>query len=151
MPTPTKFTAANRQKILEALQVGASRNVAAAVAGIDAGTLSRWLDKGKSASAESNWARFLAEVTQAEAQPKMRALGVIYRAMEDRPDLAWKFIERRVDGFAPPMPNATPPAQPVRIQLTLHDGSLPSLGEVVEGEIVDEQDSSPGPASLPSA
>lgn len=147
---PSKFTAANRQKVLEALQVGASRRVASAVAGIGSATLARWVEKGRSSPADSPWARFLAEVEEAEAHPKMRALGVIYQAMPDRPELAWKFIERRVDGFEPPVANAVVPVQPVTIQLTLHDGSLPALGEVIEGEIV-EPDSLPDPASLPAA
>ena len=32
----------------------------------------------------------------------MRALGIVYRELPNDPMLAWKFLERREPGFAPP-------------------------------------------------
>ena len=58
--------------------------------------------------------KFHDAVLQAEAEPRTRALGIIWREMENRPDLAWKFIERQEPGFAPPQ--ATPPAQPQQVR-----------------------------------
>ena len=142
MPTPTKFTADRRKRIIEALQIGASRNTAAAVAGIDPATLLRWLQRGKSAGESTNWRKFFLAVAEAEAHPRMRALGVIYRAMEDKPDLAWKFIERRESGYAPPMPRELhSPATPVVIQLSLSDGAQLALADsFIEGEVVSVED-----------
>lgn len=152
MPTPTKFTTETRKKILEALQVGASRRTAAAIARVDEATLRRWMDQGKSGGEGSRFREFYDQVLEAEAHPKMRALGIIYRAMEDKPDFAWKFAERRESGFAPPLPAAasTAPAQ-VQIQLSFHDGGpLPSVVQsFIEGEAV-EQDEEPSPRSLPA-
>ena len=133
MPRPTKFTAETRRKILEALTVGASRQTAAAIAGVDGSALSKWLKRGEEATeAESRFAEFRREVLEAEATPRMRALGVIYREMPDNPTLAWKFIERREPGFAPPMPSApAQPSGPVVIQLSLSDGRPIALADTV--------------------
>ncbi len=57
--------------------------------------------------------------------------------MPNRPDLAWKFIERREPGFERPMPAAQRTESPQVIQLVLHDGSP---FHVIEGEVIDEQD-----------
>src|ERR1051326_2460994 len=127
MGRPSKFTAENRRKVIEAAMVGATRPVQAQIAGIGLTTLKRWVEKAKESPPDSVWGRFLADLEQAEAHPKMRALGVVYKAMEDRPDLAWKFIERRVDGYAPPMPNTQPPVQQVMIALSFPDGSSAAL------------------------
>lgn len=150
MGAPTKFTAERRAKIIEALQVGASQRTAAAIAGIDPATLTRWIQRGESAAPTSSWARFVEKVREAEAHPKMRALGIIYNAMADRPDLAWKFIERREHGFAPPTPQAiAPPSAATVIQLRLASGEAPRLvpNEAVEGEVVSEQDGLPASTS----
>jgi transposase-like protein len=153
MPTPTKFTGETRQQILEALQVGASRRTAAAIARVDEATLRRWMEQGKSAGEGTRFREFYTQVLEAEAHPRMRALGIIYRAMEDKPDFAWKFAERRESGFAPPMPQALQAAPQVQIQLSFHDGGAlaPSVVQsFIEGEVV-EQDEEPSPRSLPAA
>lgn len=118
MGRPSKFTAEHRRVVLELLKAGSSRRAAAAVAGIGHQTLLRWLKRGAEAPAGSRWAQFYLDVMQAEAEPRIRALGIVYNAIEDRPDLAWKFIERRVDGFAPRTSDALPPPEsPGTIQL----------------------------------
>jgi hypothetical protein len=130
MGRPSKFTAENRKVVLEALQVGASRNEAAAIARVGPATLNRWLDKGKDATESSPFRKFRDDVLAAEAHPKMRALGVVYRAMEDRPDIAWKFIERRVDGYAPPQTQLPPAAATqVNVMLSFEEARRP-LSEV---------------------
>ena len=133
MGRPSKFTPEAKTRILEALQVGASRNVAAAIAQVHGATLKRWLDEGKDASESSPYAKFRAEVLEAEAHPKMRALGVIYQAMEHRPDLAWKFIERRVDGYeAPVAQQQAVSAGPVNIMLSFTETARPAMTEVID-------------------
>lgn len=140
MPTPSKFTEETRTKILQALQVGASQRTAAAIAGIDAATLTRWLEKGRNAEEGSRWAEFHAAVREAEASPRLRALGVIYKEMPDRPDLAWKFLERREPGFAPQLPTQPLVAQgQIEVQLVLSSGQPLALraADVIEGEVVE--------------
>jgi transposase-like protein len=144
---PSKFTAERRTRILEALQVGASRATAAAIGGVGERTLKRWIADGQTAREGSAKRKFVEEVEAAEAHPKARALGIIYNAMQDRPELAWKFIERREHGFAPPIANVAPPAAPTLIQLNFPGAPLPAVRQVIEGEVVDEQNSLPDAAT----
>ncbi len=76
MPRVTKFSAERRQKILEALQIGLSRRTAAALAGIDHGTLTRWIEKGRTAEEGTMWAAFYLQVLEAEAEPRVRAMAI---------------------------------------------------------------------------
>lgn len=124
MPTPSKFTEEVRRAVIDALAVGASRRTAATIAGVSPSQISRWLARGERAREGTRWHEFYLRATQAEAAPRMRALGVIYRELPNRPDLAWKFVERSEPGYAPSARQApSPPAGPVVIQLALHDGT----------------------------
>lgn len=153
MPTPTKFTAETRERILQALQVGASRRTAAQIAGIDEAQLRRWVTRGKDGAQGTRYHDFYLAVLEAEASPRLRALGVIYKELPDNPVLAWKFIERREPGYAPPMPNLGPPqAGPVVVQLAFSDRpplALAPAEDVIEGEVV-EQDDEPGADPAPA-
>lgn len=140
MPARSKFTEEAREKILQALSIGSSRRTAAAIAGVDPGTLTRWIERGKTATRGTRWKEFYSAVEEAEAAPRVRALGVIYKEMPDRPDLAWKFLERREPGYAPPVANQpTVQRGPVVIQLQFADGTPIAL-PVIDGEVVDEQE-----------
>jgi hypothetical protein len=151
MPTPSKFKAEVRQKIIQALSVGASRRTAAAIAGVDQAQIRRWLEKGETAAEGTSYREFYTDVISAEAAPRMRALGVIYKELPDNPGLAWKFIERREDGYAPPIPQMVQTAPQVQIQLSFHDGGAVTASAVesyIEGEVI-EQDEESRPRSLP--
>lgn len=153
MPAHSKFTKPVRDTLLAALRFGSSRSTACAMAGIDTETLRRWLRKGAEAAegGTSAYRRFHDEVLAAEAHPKVRALGIVYSAMEDKPELAWKFVERREHGFAPPMPVGPGPAQgPVVIQLTLADGRPLDATTTIEIGDDDVPDEATNPAALPA-
>lgn len=157
MPTPSKFTKDRRERILQALQVGASLDTAAAVGGVGPTTLKRWIEEGRTAAEGSTSGKraFYELVLEAQAHPKARALGIIYKAMEDKPELAWKFIERREHGFAPPAPMSPGgPSGPVVIQLSLSDGRPVLPATAIEVGAL-EQDQEPGagrdPAPLATA
>lgn len=139
MPGPSKFTADRRERILEALRYGSSYRTAAAYAGVDPSQLTRWLQRGRAAK-EGAYSDFAAAVEKAEAEPKIRALRIVHDAMADKPDLAWKYVERRERGFAPPQPNMhqAPPQVNIRLSLPGHEGAVPVHNEVIEGEVVDE-------------
>jgi hypothetical protein len=144
MPMPSKFTADRRQRILEALTIGAPLDVAAAIGGVERTTLQKWLQKGRAPGGPANFREFATQVDEAEAHPKARALGIIYKAMEDKPDLAWKFIERRVSGFAPPVAMPAVTHQPVKIQLSFHDGAAIAIADrFIEGEAVEQDETAP--------
>lgn len=146
---PSKFTKERREAILATLRVGNSRTTAAAIAGIGEGTLRRWLTEAKDAKAGSAKAQFLSDVLTAEAEPKVRAMVAVQDSWEARPDLAFKFLERRETGFAPPMPNAHPAAQ-TQTEIVVRFAPMPAVRAianeaqaseaeaVVEAEIVEE-------------
>jgi hypothetical protein len=116
-PRPPKFTQEVRETILECLMVGSNRQTAAYIAGANPSQITRWMQRGEK-TPEGQFGEFRRDVLAAEAHPKERALGIIYKAMPDRPDLAWKFIERREKGYEPPAPRI--PAMPsgrISIQL----------------------------------
>lgn len=139
MPAPSKATAEAFKAILEAKRVGASDATAAAVGHIDAATLVRWKQQGQKAEPGTKFAKFLEDYQEAEAEPKLRALGVIWKAMPDKPDLAWKFIERRESGFAPPQPQAPiSPAGPVVVNLSLTGGG--PVPRWANAEVIDAQE-----------
>lgn len=127
----SKFTQRATERILQATAIGCAQETAAALAGIDQATLSRWLTRGKKelerAGDEdevSAYASFYRDYAFAQAAPRERALGIVYREMDNRPDLAWRYVERKEPGYAPPQPAAfEKPAGPVIIQLSLSDGS----------------------------
>jgi hypothetical protein len=154
MPTPSKFTAERRDKIIQALQVGASRRTACHIAGVDESNLRRWLARGLEAAEGTRYRDFYEEVRKAEASPSMRALGIIYKEMPDNPMLAWKFIERKEPGYEPPMPMA-PAAMPVTtIHLSFHDGGPLDSGAIdaiIEGELVEQDDEPAEVHALPAS
>ncbi len=107
MPRVTKFSAERRKKILEALQIGLSRRTAGALAGIDHGTLTRWIEKGRTAEEGTMWAAFYLQVLEAEAEPRARAMAIIYKEMPDRP------------GVVTPQPHKRPRSSWVRFEARL--------------------------------
>lgn len=144
MPTPSKFNEETRERILQALRIGASRRTASAAAGVNESTLRRWVERGEKSSSSSRWGEFVRQIEEAEAAPKLRALGIVYKELPDKPDLAWKFLERREAGFAPPAATgpAGGPQGPVVIELQFADGSpveLPHRPLVIEGEVVEDE------------
>ena len=147
MPTPSKFTAETRQRILEAKRIGASDRTAAQIAHVDHSTLGRWLARGKDAPEGSRFREFHDEFRAAEAEPRLRALAIIHEQMPDNPSLAWKFIERREPGYAPPI-SAVPQWPPTKqvINLTLGDGK-PEPPGMVPGDVINVE--LPGRKELP--
>lgn len=121
------FTAQRRERILRAKRVGASDRTAAQVAGISSSTLQDWKRRGREGTKDSAYRKFLEDMEEAEAHPKERALGIIYDSIADRPDLAWKFIERREGGYEPPAREPAPAAiQPVSITLSFFETATPN-------------------------
>jgi hypothetical protein len=132
MGRPSKFTAEAKQRILEAKRVGASDKTASRVAGIDPATLRDWLKRGKDGAKDSSYAKFLDAFEEAAAHPRERALGIIYNALPDRPDLAWKYVERREDGYAAPIAQPAAVASgPVNIMLSFAD-TRSAISEVID-------------------
>lgn len=128
--TRTKFRPDVIQRVLKAASVGCSQETCASLAGIDQSTLSRWLATGKEQLERAedlenlpSLAQFAHDFYQCQASTNERALAIVYREMDTNPMLAWKYVERREKGYAPPAP-ALPErtAGPVVIQLTLSNG-----------------------------
>jgi hypothetical protein len=124
--TVSKFRPDVIETFLEAAAVGCSQTTCAYLAGVDPAQGSRWLAKGKEDTEkglDTAKARFYQAYHKNQATTNMRALGIIHREMETNPTLAWKYVERREPGYAPPAP-ALPDRRegPVVIQLTLSNG-----------------------------
>jgi transposase-like protein len=141
MAMPSKFTAERKEIILNALRIGAPLKDAAEWAGIDPSQLTRWIQRGEKAAEGTSWRNFHDEVRVAQAEPKMKALGIVNREMENKADLAWKFVERRVKGYAPPAPIA-PPAPKSATVISLSFAGVPARPQLVpneaeEGELVE--------------
>jgi len=145
MGRPSKFTEARREQIVAVLTVGGSRKTAAHISGVSEETLRVWLKRGEDQDdEESGYRQFYERVLAAEAEPLYRALAIVHKALPDKPELAWKVVERREPGYAPPVPGKSNAAPAVQINLSL-TGSAQALpawleGEVVEGEVIDAQE-----------
>ncbi len=145
MGRPSKFTEARKEQIIAVLKVGGSRDTAAQVAGVTGETLRVWLKRGEGMvddedeEQESAYAEFYERVLAAEAEPRFRALGIVYKALPDKPELAWKVIERKEPGYAAPMPGAKQVAPAVQINLSLAGSSAP-MPSWIEGEVVDAEE-----------
>lgn len=134
-----KFTEDRREEILRAKRLGASNQTAARAGGIDPDTLRAWLQKGKD-TPEGAYGDFVAAFDAAEATPNIRALEIVNKAMSDKPELAWKFLERKERGYAPPMPQAPSRANvPVVVTLSL-GGAMPPVN-ATDIEVMDAEES----------
>jgi glutathione S-transferase len=132
VPTPSKFTAERRRQILEILSAGGSRRAAAARAGIDHATLSRWLVRGRRGAPGGRWHTFANDVIQAETHPALRALREEYDKLWDSPLAAFRFLDEHTDWVAEDEPELAD--GPVVIQLGLLDSPRPRLGDgVIKG------------------
>lgn len=143
----SKFIDKVRLRLLQAAAIGCSQETAAALAGIDQATLSRWLTKGAKEFTSCEdidnlpaFAQFWCDWNEAQARPKERALAIVQREMDTNPMLAWKYVERRERGYQPPAP-ALPEKQqgPVIIQLTLGNGA--PVGALEPQTVIDVEES----------
>jgi hypothetical protein len=100
MPATSKFTEANRTKVLQALKVGASLRTSARVANISHATLLRWLARGETAREGSVWRQFFLDCEEARAALRVRALMSVWNGVVDSPQLALKVLERIEPAFA---------------------------------------------------
>jgi hypothetical protein len=140
VPAPSKFTADRRKRILELLSVGPA---AAPPPRCPASTTPRFSDGSggaREASERSRWEQFYRDVLQAEAHPKIWALQIVQREMPDNPSLAWRSLERREPGFAPPVRDIAPPnhSGPVSIRVTSGGKSGPLPEPAIEDKVVED-------------
>ncbi len=110
--------------------MGASDQTACALARISDETLRRWLVRGRDAPDGSQYRTFYLDFREAAADPNARALSAVSSVFIDQPTVAWRYLERREPGFAPPPRIPSGPEWPATtvIQLKLSDGGpLPGL------------------------
>ena len=126
MAQPSKFTADRRALILVSKSFGCSDETAAWNAGIDKGTLSRWLDRAEHAAEGSTWRTFWIEYHQTTAKVRMTAAERALQAAADNPAMAVKVASLLEPAFRPEQQLAPPPVQQVVIRLELP--TMPSRG-----------------------
>lgn len=95
MAARSKFTAARRNAIIEALGRGHPLRTAAAMAGVDRSTVYDWLERGEKAGPDSAYRRFYEDVERAQATVVDTALAHIRDAMPDDWRAAMTYLERR--------------------------------------------------------
>ncbi len=128
MPTRSKFTAKRRETIIEALRRGNSRRTAAALAGVDHKSITRWLQRGAEAPDGSTWRQFAEAVAHAEAAAAGEMVEIIRRdaVVEGNAKSAMWWLERRDPEFRRQPSTEPPPAPegPIVIQLSFDDRPL---------------------------
>lgn len=87
MARPTKRTPEVETAILNALRVGNTRTDAALAAGVSRGAIAEWCRR---------YPAFLSAVEKAEAEARLRFVGIIATAARTRWQAAAWFLERRV-------------------------------------------------------
>jgi hypothetical protein len=80
---PDGLTADAERRIVQAVRAGATREVAAAAAGVSRRTLQRWLARGVADDAPDRFLRFAVTVGEAGAQREVEALARIALAGRD--------------------------------------------------------------------
>jgi len=95
----TKLNQELQKRIISAIQMGATYEIAAEHAGICRKTLYSWIEKGKTANKGSTFYTFLHEFRKAEARAALTSLTTIQREIQngDWKAAAW-FLDRRA-GF----------------------------------------------------
>jgi len=95
MARPTKFTQEARQRILQAIQLGATYELAAAYGGISYELLRQWIGKGDKGT-DTEFVAFFDDFQKAEGAAAIGWLAKIERAANDGnwQAAAWK-LERR--------------------------------------------------------
>ena len=136
MPAKSKFTKERIRLILEVKKIGGPDTLACAHAGIDNDTLRRWLARGRKAD-EGEFHDFAVAYEEAKSAPKVRALSLLQKKLPDSDSLLIKYIERQVEGYAPPA--LTQPAiqqGPTIIALQFANGA-PANPAWLDAEVID--------------
>ena len=95
MARPTKFTLETRQRIVQAIELGATYELAAAYGGISYDSLRDWLKRGEK-SKDGDYLQFFEDVKRAEGKAAVTWLAKIEKAASEGnwQAAAWK-LERR--------------------------------------------------------
>jgi hypothetical protein len=151
VPNHSKFTADAREKALEARAFGAPLSDCAAYAGVDPRTMGRWLERGKNSAERGGiYADFHAEWLRVTAAPRIRALRIWHEAMADKPELAVKFAERQIDGYAQERALTQVAVGSPIVELSFPDTRIVQDAELVEGQVIDIESQSTSRHSLPA-
>lgn len=99
MARPTKFDSQKMELICKAMEIGATRRIAAHAAGVHVATLYAWLAKGREA-ATGPFREFYDAFQKAEAMCALRDLSLITRAAETSwQAAAWRLERRHPSGY----------------------------------------------------
>lgn len=91
---PSELTPERREKILNAIKVGCTREAAAMLGGVGVTTLYRWLQKGRTARA-GDYREFWQAVQEAEAQAELVLIARVRQASATHWKAAAWILERR--------------------------------------------------------
>lgn len=136
MGRPTKLTPALQKRVAAAVRKGATREIAAASAGIAASTFFDWMARGE--ACEARFSEFSEAVKKAEAECAMAALGQIQTASRKTWTAAAWLLERRYrQGYAQPQKvqheHSGPGGKPISVDVQRRDLALEMLEQLVTG------------------
>lgn len=96
MGRPSKLTPEVQAKVVEALEKGQYRDVAAKYAGVDERTFYRWMERGAgTAKGDDAFRQFRQAVEKAETETAVRATGLVLAAAHDNWQAAGWWLERK--------------------------------------------------------
>ena len=141
MARPSKFNASTAKAIIQALETGATYEIAAKRGGIKRETLWRWLKKGEDAKT-GQFVTFRNDVKKAEANGAVFMLAIISKAArgDERQKPAWKaaawLLERRYGyRIGGALENQKPPEnkkEPLHSPIDFLKGQISQLKESME-------------------
>jgi hypothetical protein len=137
---PSQFTAATKRKVIEAIQLGCTYNVAASYAGISESTLFRWLASGKE-QGDPKYESFYRSVKEAEAVSAVRNLASIAQAAKEGQWTAAAWLLERRHGYTReperPMIDITVEMQNTDVVGLLEQLEEHALKELITGPVID--------------
>jgi hypothetical protein len=129
----SKFTEPIKKKILQALNLGGTYEIAAAYGGIHPDTLYGWIQRGKQ-EPEGDYLDFLLACRDAEAQGALNALGTVNQAISQGSiQAAFWLLERRHRYEK----NLNPEAN-IEINIDISESNVPELVEQIKEQALQE-------------
>ena len=137
---PTKLTAETQRRIVEAIQLGCTYNIAASYGGINEGTFYGWMNRGREAKT-GIYKEFFQAVKQAESMNAVRNLAAIAQSAKDGNWTAAAWILERRHGYTKepdrPLVDITLEMQNTEVLSLVEEIQQANLKELITGPVID--------------
>jgi hypothetical protein len=137
---PSKFKPQTRRRVIEAITLGCTYEIAASYAGISESTLFRWLASGRDEE-DKQYTAFYRSVKEAEAVSAVRNLASIAQAAKDGQWAAAAWLLERRHGYIKepdrPMIDITVEMQNADVVGLIDQIQEQALTELITGPVID--------------